>query len=59
MSIRRSLGRAAGLAGSLIAGAALAHPGHGAPQDHVHGVAELVVLLAAVAAAAWLPRSRR
>jgi len=47
------------LAGTSFAVAAYAHPGHGAPDGHAHGLFEALVLAGVVAASVWIGRSKR
>jgi len=45
--------------GLLFAAAVHAHPGHGAPEGHVHGLFETLVLIGAVAVGIWIARGKR
>jgi len=47
------------LAGTAFAAAAYAHPGHGAPEGHTHGLFEALVLIGAVAVSVWIGRTKR
>jgi hypothetical protein len=47
------------MAGTALTAAAYAHPGHGAPAGHSHGMFEALVLVAAVAFSIWLAGGKR
>ena len=44
-------------AGTAFASAACAHPGHGAPEGHAHGLFVALVLIGAVVVSVWICRS--
>ncbi len=45
--------------GTALTAAAYAHPGHGAPAGHSHGLFEALVLVGVVAISIWLARGKR
>jgi hypothetical protein len=60
MTVRSWIARLAlALPGVSLAVSALAHPGHGAPAGHTHGLFEALVLVAVVAVSIWIVRGRR
>jgi hypothetical protein len=60
MKIQRTALRiASGLAATALGVAAHAHPGHGAPPGHTHGLFETLVFTGAVAVTLWIVRGER
>jgi len=60
MTVRRSATQALLVgAGVLLATAVSAHPGHGAPEGHVHGLLETLVLVGVVVVGVWAARRKR
>ena len=60
MTVRRiALRLALVLAGAALNAAAYAHPGHGAPVGHTHGLFEALVLVGVVMVGVWIVRGRR
>jgi hypothetical protein len=47
------------LVGTAIAAMAHAHPGHGAPPGHTHGLVEALVLVGAVVVGVLIIRGKR
>ena len=45
--------------GTTLAAAARAHPGHGLPVGHSHGLLEVAVLAGVVAISIWIARGGR
>jgi hypothetical protein len=46
------------MAGTALTAAAHAHPGHGAPAGHSHGLFEALVLVGVVAISIWIANRR-
>ncbi|MCG6873595.1 MAG: hypothetical protein LJE97_00740 [Betaproteobacteria bacterium] len=60
MTVRRiAIRLALMLAGAALAAGAYAHPGHGAPVGHTHGLFEALVLVGVVAVGVWIARGKR
>ena len=60
MTVRGAVSRLVlALASASFSGSALAHPGHGAPGWHTHGLLELLAFVGALAAAIWIARTKR
>jgi hypothetical protein len=56
---RTALRIASGLTATVLGVAAYAHPGHGAPPGHAHGLFETLVFIGAVAVTLWIVRRKR